>query len=329
NDRTLTPVSLGQQHNPAICMDSQGNFVAVWEDDQDRNETYNIYMRGFSAGGCEQLAARRVNTVASGQQKSPAIAEDSLGNFVIVWEDDQDDNGKYQIYARAFFPNGNERFHDMTVNSESAGQQFVPNIALDEDGSFVAVWQDDADGNGYYEIVARGVEHYTIAPGNSYGGKIAGGVAVLPSGSFHSLQALADKGYTFLGWEGDVEDPHLTTTSVFVDADKTINARFGKKATLPSGAEESEITLRFALETNFPNPFNPRTTIHYEIAKTCFVTLKLYTVLGEEVAELVSQKQEPGRYDVQFGGSTLPSGVYFYRIVAGDFVNTKKMVLLK
>jgi len=329
HDKVVNSVATGQQKNPAIAIDSQGNFVVAWEDDQDDNGKYQIYARGFYANGNERFHDKVVNSVALGQQKNPGIAMDSQGNFVIAWEDDQDDNGKYQIYARGFFANGNERFHDMTVNSESAGQQCVPNIALDEDGSFVAVWQDDADANGYYEIVARGVKHYTITPGSSHGGKITGGEAVKPSGSFHSLEAFADSGYKFLGWEGDVEDSHLPKTDVFVDADKTINARFAKKSGVFIGVENSEITLRFVLETNFPNPFNPRTTIHYEIAKTCFVTLKLYTVLGQEVAELVNQKREPGRYDVQFDASTLPSGVYFYKIVAGDFVNTKKMVLLK
>jgi hypothetical protein len=329
HDKVVNSVASGQQKSPAIAMDSQGNFVVVWEDDQDDNGKYQIYARGFYANGNGRFSDKVVNSVASGQQKNPAVAMDSQGNFVVAWEDDQDDNGKYQIYARGFYANGTERFHDMTVNSESAGQQCVPNIALDEDGSFVAVWQDDADANEYYEIVARGVKHYTITPGNSHGGTITGGEAVKPSGSFHSLEAFADEGYKFVRWEGDVEDPHLPKTYVFVDADKTINAHFAKKATVPNGVENSQITRRFALDTNFPNPFNPRTTIHYEIAKTCFVTLKLYTVLGQEVAELVNQKREPGRYDVQFDASMLPSGVYFYKIVAGDFVNTKKMVLLK
>jgi hypothetical protein len=83
------------------------------------------------------------------------------------------------------------------------------------------------------------------------------------------------------------------------------------------------------LEQNYPNPFNPTTIINYQISELSFVTLKVYDVLGNEIATLVNEEKPIGSYEVKFDASSLPSGVYFYRLQAGSFVETKKMVLLR
>ncbi len=85
----------------------------------------------------------------------------------------------------------------------------------------------------------------------------------------------------------------------------------------------------YSLEQNFPNPFNPTTQIRFEVPVSGFVSLKIFDVLGREVATLVNERKSPGTYEVQFDGSKLPSGIYFYRLEAGSFVETKKLVLLK
>ncbi len=85
----------------------------------------------------------------------------------------------------------------------------------------------------------------------------------------------------------------------------------------------------FKLDQNYPNPFNPTTSIRFDIPKMSFVTLKLYNVLGQEIVTLVDEKKEAGKYEVIFDGSKLVSGVYFYRLQAGLFSETKKFVILK
>ncbi len=85
----------------------------------------------------------------------------------------------------------------------------------------------------------------------------------------------------------------------------------------------------FVLEQNYPNPFNPATIIKYQIPQLSFVTLKVYDVLGNEITNLVNEEKPIGSYEVEFNGMELPSGIYFYRLQAGSFVETKKMVLLK
>jgi hypothetical protein len=87
--------------------------------------------------------------------------------------------------------------------------------------------------------------------------------------------------------------------------------------------------VEFKLSQNYPNPFNPSTTISYEISERSFVTLKIYDVLGNEIATLVNEEKPAGSYEIEFGGTGLQSGVYFYRLQAGSFIETKKMVLMK
>ena len=91
----------------------------------------------------------------------------------------------------------------------------------------------------------------------------------------------------------------------------------------------ANIPAEFALGQNYPNPFNPSTTINYDLPSSNFVTLKIYDLVGKEVATLVNEKLDAGRYSATFNGSNLASGMYFYKISAGEFTFVRKMVLIK
>jgi hypothetical protein len=89
------------------------------------------------------------------------------------------------------------------------------------------------------------------------------------------------------------------------------------------------VPVAFALDQNYPNPFNPSTTIQYALPRASRVTLAVYNILGQRVADLVNEDQVAGFYSLQFNGLRLASGTYFYRLTAGDFVATKQLLLLK
>jgi hypothetical protein len=90
------------------------------------------------------------------------------------------------------------------------------------------------------------------------------------------------------------------------------------------------IPREFYLTQNFPNPFNPATTIEYGLSNDAYVTLALYNVLGQRVRMLVDEQQKAGTYRIIFNSTAgLASGVYFYQIEAGNFVRSRKMLLLK
>jgi parallel beta-helix repeat protein len=95
------------------------------------------------------------------------------------------------------------------------------------------------------------------------------------------------------------------------------------------GENETIHPTEYALYQNYPNPFNPTTTIKYQIPELSFVTIKLFDLLGSEIATLANEEKPIGSYEVVFDATNLPSGVYFYRLQAGSFVETKKMVLMK
>jgi len=96
-----------------------------------------------------------------------------------------------------------------------------------------------------------------------------------------------------------------------------------------SGIEEDEIPESYKLFNNYPNPFNPTTKIKYQIPELSLITIRVYDVLGKEIATLVNEEKPVGNYEVDFDGTNLTSGIYFYRLQAGDYIETKKMILLR
>ena len=96
-----------------------------------------------------------------------------------------------------------------------------------------------------------------------------------------------------------------------------------------SDVDDKNIPSAFSLTQNYPNPFNPSTSIQYAISSTQFVSIKVYDILGNDITTLVNDYRDAGIYDLQFTMHNLVSGVYFYQLKAGDFISTKKMILLK
>jgi hypothetical protein len=94
-------------------------------------------------------------------------------------------------------------------------------------------------------------------------------------------------------------------------------------------ASENNIIGVYQLSQNYPNPFNPSTTIEFTLPKSEFVELKVYNILGKEVSTLVSKKLNQGNHTYTFDGRILASGVYYYQLVAGDYMEVKKMILIR
>jgi hypothetical protein len=114
-----------------------------------------------------------------------------------------------------------------------------------------------------------------------------------------------------------------------IDLDATVHYSEPIAITVPTGVNESSQPLAFRLEQNYPNPFNPSTEIRFAIAEAGHVTLKVYDVLGKEIQTLAQGVKQPGRYSITWDARAVPSGVYFYRLEAGTFVQTKRMLLIK
>ena len=138
---------------------------------------------------------------------------------------------------------------------------------------------------------------------------------------------LGDNSYNF---KGVIDDIRIYDYALSVDE---IQKLYDFKTNVE---EQNKLPAQFMLYQNYPNPFNPSTTISYSISKSSHVILKLFDVLGREVATLVNKEQSVGIYKVNFNvaqisnlRNSLPSGVYFYTLKTDNFVDTKKMMLLK
>jgi len=168
------------------------------------------------------------------------------------------------------------------------------------------------------------------------GGRIAMSVG-LPISSAGHLLMLA--GFTNAGVP-IVHDPGKSSGQSYIYDKTTVTQAWFTKGGIaytfyPSGSvvsvadESGKIPTNFELYQNYPNPFNPTTTIKYKITNSGFVSLKVYDMLGQEVAVLVNETKHPGVYELNFNASNLSSGVYVYRLQAGEHSSTKKLVLMK
>ncbi|HKJ81522.1 MAG TPA: T9SS type A sorting domain-containing protein, partial [Ignavibacteriaceae bacterium] len=122
-----------------------------------------------------------------------------------------------------------------------------------------------------------------------------------------------------IGWCGSFGE-----NKIYKSSDIIINSITSVKEDIKSGKINS-----FSLEQNFPNPFNPSTTIRYSVKQSSNVNITILNAIGQVVTTLLNEEKSPGEYQVNFNASSLPSGVYFYRIKAGEYTSVKKMVLMK
>ena len=138
---------------------------------------------------------------------------------------------------------------------------------------------------------------------------------------------LGDNIYTF---GGDRETFNFMDPTNYLNVDNDVWRYY--LADQPSSADEKSgqiIPDEFSLNQNYPNPFNPTTKVRYSIPHSSRVFIKVFDILGNEVKTLVNEVKPAGTYEIEFEAAKLPSGIYFYKIEAGSFVETKKMILLK
>jgi hypothetical protein len=167
---------------------------------------------------------------------------------------------------------------------------------------------------------------------------ISGGFALTEAGPADIHHVIASGPYTIApndsqtaGFALVAGDDSLADIQQYADAAKAKWITLRRSAFIPVSVSDDHTPppLTFSLGQNYPNPFNPTTAISYQLSANSFVTLKVFDILGREVATLVNEVQRPGIYRVKWDASGLPSGVYFCRMHAGEFVATRKAVLMK
>lgn len=146
----------GLQQDSDLAMDGEGNFFVAWEADSDEDDLFQIRGKAYNSDGTVRIDRFQLNFSSAFQQRDPTIAVDESGRFLAAWEDDNNNNGLFQIHARAFDAAGLERIPEFTVNVNAAGQQIDPEVAMDPSGNFVVVWAHDGNLDDNFEVEGRG-----------------------------------------------------------------------------------------------------------------------------------------------------------------------------
>lgn len=150
---TVNTITNGSQRNPAIAMYPNGDFVVVWEDDNDSDANYEILGSGYNSVGQLMFGPVMINSDSLGQQLDPKIITDNNDMFWVVWENNIHSSDNFDILGSGYNNEGVLEFGPITINSSYVGIPTNPDIALDENGNFVVVWQNSSNEN---DIFVRG-----------------------------------------------------------------------------------------------------------------------------------------------------------------------------
>lgn len=327
-----------------------GSIVhVVWQDMRDGN--YEIYYKRSTDGGLSWGTDTRM-TNNSAESFAPNLTL-SGSNIHLTWQDARD--GNFEIYYKRSTDGGISWGTDTRLTNASGSS--VRSFSTVTGTAVHVVWMDERDGNWeiYYKQDPTGNPGPPTPPAPP-------NLVSPPNGSFNeptTIRFIWNKSLNAITYRIQiaqdslfsnivVNDSTLTDTTIVV-ANLLVNKyywwrvnaknaagtsqysavwRFG---TFPVGLKEIGNTIPniFKLYANYPNPFNPSTSIKFDIPKESNVKLVVYDVLGKEISILINYKIKAGRYEVWWDGTDHPSGVYFFRMITNEYVETKKMVLIK
>ena len=302
----------------SVGIDDFNNFVISWT--EYRNGLKEVFYKIYNPNGTILKIATRVNFDDYFSVGDHSMCMGSNGYFVISWVNWKNE-GYDNIYAQLYNSLGNPIGNNILVNDVpgSIYRFLPPTLSMNDDGSFCIAWQDNRNGN--YDIYGQVY---------SSGGQLIdtnfkiNSNELMPDQKTPSLYLKENRLYT--AWE----DNRIPRQGWDIFA----NAIFLENVTSVDKPNFEKNPYSFSLFQNYPNPFNPSTTVKYEIPGRArndivHVQLQMYDVLGRMVATLVDKQQKPGNYEVIFDANNLTSGIYFYKLKAGTFSESKKMILLK
>jgi len=235
--------------------------------------------------------------------------------------------------------NGGVNYTSVTIGLPG---RTITSVNIHPDSSQVAVVTYSGFGAGKVYKTTNGGTTWNNISGNLPDSPVNDALIYYPGTSTSILYAAMDVGVFFSSDYGttwvELADGLPNTVAMHLDYHQTTNTlRIGThgrgvwETPNPVGLinYSNQVPSGFSLQQNYPNPFNPVTTIKYDILTEGFVKLAVYDILGRELKSIISQNQRPGTYTAQFDGSQLASGVYFYKLQANGFTETKKMMITK
>ncbi len=290
----------------SMVIDNSGNiYVTGASYGNGTNSDYATLK--YNSSGVEQWF-QRYNGQGNGSDESRSISVDNSGNVYVTglsWG-----SGSNYDYATVKYKTSGVEQWVQRYNGSGNYCDIAHSIAIDNSGNVYVAGLSYGSGTNYdYATIkynTSGVEQWLQiynVPGN--GSDYAYSIAIDNSGNVYVTGAS--------GGIGTSHDYATIKYSQLIGIQPISN----------------EIPNDFSLSQNFPNPFNPNTIIRFKIKDSRLTILKVFDLLGREVATLVNEQLQPGTYEVDWDAANYPSGVYYYKLIAGDYSETKKMVVLK
>jgi len=346
--------------HPSIAADGSGNFIITWKD--ERSDDGDIYAQRYSMDGTALGSNFKVNDdTANLAQYRPSISADDGGNFIITWSDNR--NGISDIYAQRYYSDGTAQGNNFKVNDDQStsgwgatisaddGENFIitwyapwdiyaqrysmdgtalgsnfnvnddqgsawherPSISVDSTGNFIITWWMDEHNDNYEIYAQRYLSDGTAVDSNFRVNNIGDGLQRYPNVKLWNNRIYST-------WEDNRVDGAVFDIWANVLDWNVVGI---------SNNEQYQALSTFVLHPNYPNPFNPFTTIEFTLPNSEIVTIDVYNIGGQKIQTLLRKKMPAGKHKVEFNGQNFPSGVYLYRIEAGEWTDVKKMILLK
>ena len=357
------------QKLPAIVYDGSGGAIIAWQDDRTDPATEvtdtcdDIYAQRVDYSGAVQWTTDGVPVcTAVHNQQLPVITSDENGGAIIAWQDRRGaGTGNADIYAQHIDPFANQYWGaDGAPVSSHSTDQTSPVIARDGSGGALIAWTDQRDGNANVyagKIFSDGSLPVELAAFNAsaqgFGAELQWSTVTEVNADRFDVQRSAVGGQrSGNGWITVASVPaHGTSASIqsYTYSDKNVPMgsyvyrlkqvdRDGSfKYSSIVNVEVGSAPREFTLSQNYPNPFNPSTVISFELPVSSVITLRIFDLLGREVAMLVNDERAAGSYSVKWDATNVASGVYFYGLEArqndggkpGSFSQTKKLLLMK
>ena len=308
------------QFSWSIVSDGAGGAIIALVDYSNGFSNSDIYVQHIDAGGTVQWGSNGVVICAAdNNQTNPVMVNDGKGGAFIAWLDSRNASDFYDIYAQSINASGIVQWtnNGVAICTTDSNKQMLA-ITRDGVGGTIIAWNDNRKGN--YDIYAQRV--------NAAGAVqlAANGVPVCIAGGDQSWPGIVDDGAGggIITWEDGRSS--ISSFNDHIYAQKV--DRYGKLGL--TGVEDNSLMPKTTtLMQNYPNPCNPTTVINFQLSGHSYTNLKIFDIIGREVTTLVSETLPAGTYTREWNATNVPSGVYFYRLQAGSFTETKKLILLK
>jgi len=306
------------QNNHQISSDENGGAFIIWQDYRNAIDR-DIFAQRINSDGLLQWSTVGVPVcTATNHQFWPQIVSDENGGAFCTWEDYRNSGIYADIFTQKIDPNGNLIW---TVDGEPIctvdKNQHDPAIISDKSSGAIIAWADHRKGT-QDDIYAQRID----SSGNVLWSLNGVPISIAQNDQSSPLIINSNNGGAIVAW-----DDRRSSTSDVYSSLVNANGILGGDPVYVS--IDYQLPSTFEVFQNYPNPFNPSTRIKYQVSSNSQVSLKVYDVLGNEVATLINEFKPVGRYEFEFNASQLSSGIYFYKLQAGSFIQTRKMVLVK